>query len=79
MKVTAMINDNLTRDYESGYNLIEYEEGSSLTVRYNYRHGLNPLRKLFYNHDNVLIPPSQSWVAIHKIHPPLGEGTNGND
>jgi hypothetical protein len=74
-----MISDNLTRDSEPGYNLIEYEEKSSLTIGFNCRHGLNPLSKVFYSHDNVLMPHSQSWVAIHKIHPPLGEGTDGND
>jgi hypothetical protein len=53
-----MINDNLTRDSEYGDNLIEYEEGDSLPVGFNRRHGLNPFSKSFYGHDNVLIPPS---------------------
>jgi hypothetical protein len=74
-----MINENITRDSESGYNLIEYEEGSSLPVGFNCRHGFIPLSKVVYDHDNVLIPPSQSWVSIHKVHPPLGEGTDSND
>ena len=30
MKVTAMINDNLTWDYEPGYNLIEHEQTTFL-------------------------------------------------
>jgi hypothetical protein len=74
-----MINDNITWDSKPGYNLIEYEEGSSLTIRLNCRHGLNPLSKVMYDHDNVLMPPNQIWVAIHKIHPPLGEGTDSNE
>ena len=74
-----MINDNLTQDFEPSYNLIEYEEGDSIPIKFNYRYGLDPLSKVFYGHDNVLIPPSQSWVAIHKVHPPLGEGADGND
>jgi hypothetical protein len=74
-----MISDNLTWDSEPGYNLIEYEEGNSLTIRFNCRHGLIPLSKVIYDHDNVLIPPNRSWVAIHKIYPPLGEGTDDND
>jgi hypothetical protein len=78
-KVTAIISDNVTRDSEPGYNLIEYEEGTSITIGFNYRHGLKKLGKVVYDHDNVLIPPNRSWVSIHKIHPPLGEGTNGAD
>jgi hypothetical protein len=74
-----MINDNLTQDYEPGYNLIEYEEGISLTIRFNCRHGLDLLSKVVYDHDNVMMTSSRSWVAIHKIFPPLGEGTDGND
>jgi hypothetical protein len=79
MKVTAMISDNLTQDSEPGYNLIEYEEGDSIPIKFNRRHGLEPLSKVFYGHNNVLMPPSRSWVAIHKVHPPLGEETDNND
>jgi hypothetical protein len=79
LKVTAMISDNLTRDTEPGDNLIEYKEGGSIPIGFNFRHGLDPLSKVVDDHDNVLMPPSQSWVAIHKVHPPLGEGTDGND
>jgi hypothetical protein len=79
MKVTAMISDNLTQDTESSDILIENKEGDSIPIIFKCRHGLDPLSKLVYDHDNLLIPPSQSWVAIHKVHPPLGEGTNGND
>jgi hypothetical protein len=74
-----MISDNLTRDSEPDYNLTEHEESNNITIEFNYRHNLNPLIKVVYDHDNVLMPPSRSWVAIHKIHPPLGEGTDGND
>jgi hypothetical protein len=79
LKVTSMISDNLTRDTEPGDNFIEYEEGDNLPVIFNCRHGLNPLIKVFDNHNNVIIPPSRSWVAIHEFHPSLGEGTDGND
>ena len=50
LKVTSMISDNLTRDSEPGYNLIEYEEGKNMTIKFNCRHGLNPLSKVIYNH-----------------------------
>jgi hypothetical protein len=69
MKVTAMISNNINRDSELGYNLVEYEEGRSITIRFNCRNGLDPLSELFYDHNNVLMPPRRSWVAIHKVHP----------
>jgi hypothetical protein len=74
-----MINDNITWDTEPGDNFIEYEEGNNILVRFSCGHGLDPLSKVFYDHDNVLMPTSQSWVAINEVHPPLSEGTDGND
>jgi hypothetical protein len=79
MKVTAMINDNLTRDTEPGDNLIEYEEGNNLPIGFHGRHGFDPLSKVVDDHDNMLIPPNQSWIVIYKVYPPLGEGTDDND
>jgi hypothetical protein len=74
-----MINENITLDTEPGDNLIEYEKGCSLPIRFNCRNVLDPLSKVVNGHDNVLMPPSRSWVAINEVHPPLGEGTDGND
>jgi hypothetical protein len=74
-----MISDNLTRDFEPGYNLIEYKEGGSIPIGFNCRNGLDPLSKVVYGHDNVLMAPNQIWVAIKKFHAPLGEGTNSNE
>jgi hypothetical protein len=74
-----MISDNLTRDTELGDNLIEYEEGGSLPFGFNYMLGLGPLIIVFYDHDNVYITPSRSWVAIQEFHPRLSEGTDSND
>jgi hypothetical protein len=74
-----MISDNLLRDSKPSYNLIEYEERNSLTIGFKCRHGLRPLSKVVYDHDNVMMPPSRSWVAIHKIQPPLGERINPDD
>jgi hypothetical protein len=79
LKVTSIINDNINRDSEPRNNLIEHEECSSIAIVFNCRHGLNSLGKVVYDHNNVLTAPSRSWVAIHKIQPPLGEGTDGND
>ena len=79
MKVTTMMGDNITWDTEPSDNLIEYEEGRSLPIIFNCRHGLDPLIKVVYDHNNVLMLTNQSWVAIHKFHSPLGEGTNSND
>ena len=58
LKVTSMITDNITQDSERGYNLIEYEEGDSLPVRFDYRNVFDPLNNVVYDHDNVLMPPS---------------------
>ena len=74
-----MISDNITRDTEPGDNLIEHEEADNIHVRFNYRNGLGPLSKVVYGHNNVFISPNQSWVSIHKVHPPLGEETDNND
>jgi hypothetical protein len=52
-----MISDNLTQDFEPGYNLIEYEEDNILPIGFNFRHGLIQLSKVLYGHDNVLMPP----------------------
>jgi hypothetical protein len=69
-----MISDNLTRDTERGDNLVEHEEGCSLPIKFYGRHGLDPLSKVVNGHDNVLMPPSQSWVAIDEIYPHLVKG-----
>jgi len=79
MKMTSMINENITRDSKPGYNLIEYKEGDSISIEFNCRNGLKPLGKVVDSHDNVLMPPNRSWDAIHKFHPRLGEGTEIND
>jgi hypothetical protein len=71
-----VISDNITQDSEPGYNLIEHKKCSGLTMIFNYKNGLSPLTKVVYGRNNVLMPPSRSWVAIHNIHPPLSEGTD---
>jgi hypothetical protein len=77
--MTAMIGDNLTRDTEPSDNLVEYEKRCSLPIGFHGRHGFGPLGEVVDNHDNVLMPPSRSWVSINEIYSPLGEGTDGND
>jgi hypothetical protein len=74
-----MISDNLTRDIKPGDNLVEYKKTCSLPIRFHGRHGFDPLGEVVDNHDNVLIPPSRSWVAINEIYSPLSEWTDGND
>ena len=74
-----MVSDTLTQDTKPGDNLVQYKEGCSLPIGFNCRRGLGPLSKLVDGHNNVLMPPSQSWVAIDEVHPPLGEGINDND
>jgi hypothetical protein len=53
-----MISDNLTQDTELGDNMIEYEEGDNIPIKFNHRHGLDPLSKVVDDHDNVLMPPN---------------------
>jgi hypothetical protein len=74
-----MISENITRDTEPSDNLVEHEEGCSLPIRVYSRHGLDPLSEVFDDHDNILVPPSRSWVAIDEIYLPLVEGTDNND
>jgi len=74
-----MVSDNLSRNTKSSDSLIEYEERCSLPIRLNCGHGLDPLGKVVDDHDNMLMPSSQSWVAINEVWPILGEGTDDND
>ena len=74
-----MINENRLPDFGLSYNLIEYEKCCSLTIKFNGRNGLDPFIKLIHNHNNVMMPPNRSWVAINEVHPPLGEGIDNND
>jgi hypothetical protein len=59
-----MIIENLLWDSEQGYNLVEYVECCSLTIEFNGWHGLCPFSELIHDHDNMMMPPSQSWVML---------------
>ena len=74
-----MISDNLLWDPEPSDNLVEHEMRGYLTIGFNYGHSLCPFHEIIDIHYNVMIPPSQIWVAIHKFKPPLGEGTDGDN
>ena len=74
-----MFSDKLFQNAKPGDNLVENEMRGYLTVGFNYGHNLYPFREVIDSHNNVMMPPSWSWVAIHKSKPPLGEGTNGDN
>ena len=40
---------------------------------------LSPFHEVINSHYNMMVPPSRRWVAIHKIEPPLSEGTGGDN
>ena len=74
-----MVSEKILRDTELDDNLIEYEMHGCLTISFNSGHSLYPFREIVNSHYNMMVPPSRSWVAIHKIDPPLSEGTGGDN
>ena len=74
-----MVSDKLSRNPEPSNDLVEYEVSGCLTVGFYCRHSLSLFHEIINSHYNVMVPPSQSWVAIHKIDPPLSEGTGGDN
>ena len=79
LKVPTMVSDMLFRNAELSNNLVENEMHEFLTIGFNHGHSLCPSHEIINSHYNVMIPPSRSWVAIHKIKPPLHEGTRGDN
>ena len=79
LKVRAMVSDKLFQNFKPSNNLVEYEVGGYFTVGFNCRHNLIPFGDVINSHYNMMVPPSRSWVAIHKIEPPLSEGTGGDN
>ena len=78
LKVRSMVSDKLFWNPEPSNNLVEHKVSGCLTVGFYCRHSLSPFREVINSHYNMMVPPSQSWVAIHKIEPPLSEGTGGD-
>ena len=74
-----MVGDKLSRDTKSSDNLIENEMLGCLNVDFDHGHNLCPFHEVINNHYNMMIPPSRSWVEIHEVKPPLGEGTGGDN
>ena len=48
--------------------------GGILTIIFNDWHGLLPLSKIIYSCDDMMMPPSSIWVAIHEINPHFMKG-----
>ena len=74
-----MVSDKLFRNAKSSNNLVENEMHGNLTIEFNRGHILSPFHEIINTHYNVMMPPSLSWVVIHKFKPPLGEGTDGDN
>ena len=79
LKVPTMVSDKLFRNTEPSNNLVEYKVCGYLTIKFNRVYILYPFREIMDNHYNVMIPPRRSWVAIHKVKSPLGEGTDSDN
>ena len=68
-----MVSDKIPQNVEPGDNMVKYEMCGCFTIRFDSGHILFPFRELINSHNNMMVPPSRSWVTIHKINPPLGE------
>ena len=79
LKVQAMVSDKIFQNPEPSNDLVEHKVSGCLTVGFYYRHSLSPFHEIINSHYNVMVPPSRSWVAIHEVKPPLGEGTSGDN
>jgi hypothetical protein len=77
--VTAMVSDNLPRDDEPFYYLIEEKESCSLSIIFKHWHSFDPLCEVVYSYDDIVVPPCRRRVASSVINPPLGEDTNCDD
>ena len=74
-----MVSDKIFWNAKLGDNLVKYEMCGCFTIEFDSGHSLFPFHEIIDSHYNVMVPPNRSWVAIHKVKPPLGEGTNGNN
>ena len=74
-----MVSDNISRDTKLSNDMIEYKMMGCLTITFNSSHILYSFRELIHDHYEVMVPPSQRWVAIHKYYPPLGARTDGDN
>ena len=74
-----MVSDKLSRNAKLGDNLVENKMHDYLIIKFNCGHSLFPFHEIIDIHNNVMIPPNRSWVVIHKVKPPLGEGTDDDN
>jgi hypothetical protein len=74
-----MVSDNLLRNLKPSYDLIKNEKCCSFPIISEHWHSLSPFGEVVDDHDNVMMPPSRSQIACHKIHPPLGDRANSNN
>ena len=64
LKVTAMISDNLSRNTKTSNNLVEKKKSCSLTIIPKSRHSLDPLRKVVYCYNNILVTFAEGGLQV---------------
>lgn len=74
-----MVSENLFRNTELGNKLIEEKQGHSLAVILEIGHGLGPLSKVVYDHDDTLVISCQGRITSSKINASLCERTDGDN
>jgi hypothetical protein len=77
--VAAMVSENILRDTESSYYMIENEKGSSFPVTVKRQHSFDPLNEVVDYYDDIMMSLDGRHVTCSEINPPLGEGTNNNN
>jgi len=78
LEMTSMVSDNLFTNTEPGNSLIEEKQGRCVTVILESRYSLNPLSKLVYGHDDILLISYRRQITTSKINAQLCERTNGD-
>ena len=79
LKMTAMVSDNLSRYTKMSDNLVEKEKSYSLTIIPKSRHILDPLRKVVYCYNNVLVTFCRRRVTSSIINTPPCKGFDSDD
>ena len=79
LEITAMVNDNLSRDTEPWDNLIEKEQYYYFTIIFISGHVLSSLFEVVYGHDNVPVICFWRQITSCKINTPLSKRTDSDN
>ena len=58
LEVTAKICYNILQNTELGYNMVKNKKCSCFPIIVKYLHSFDPLSKLVYCYDDIVMPPS---------------------